>query len=233
MEMVANPAVLPVPKIEDDFYDWYARHEEKKRLARERSHDLIFIGDSITHLFEGDANWPGRGEKVWKERYGHRNALNLGYGFDRTQNVLWRLDHGEFAGQRPGLVVLLIGTNNLSETPNHRAIAPAWVAEGIEAICERIWAMTPETHILLMGVLPRDVATSPHRESVRQINERLERYAAGRPRATYLDIGRRFLQPDGTICRELMDDLVHPTEAGYQLWADAIESLVRKHLGEE
>jgi lysophospholipase L1-like esterase len=232
-ETLANPAVVPLPKIEDDFYDWYARHELKTQLAVAGHYDLIFIGDSITHLFEGDANWPGRGEKVWAEFYGRRKALNLGYGWDRTQNVLWRLAHGEFSNQRPRLVVLLIGTNNLSETPNHRAISPACIAEGIRAVCDQIWNISPATHILLMGVLPRDVAQSPHRESVRQINRHLEHFAAGRPQTTFLDIGQRFLSPDGDIQRDLMDDLVHPTESGHRLWAAAIEPLVRHHLGED
>ena len=78
---------IPVPKIEDDCYDWYARHEHLKKRCREDKFDIVFIGDSITHFWEGDPN-ADHGSEVWKEYYGRRRVFNIGYGFDRTQNVL-------------------------------------------------------------------------------------------------------------------------------------------------
>jgi hypothetical protein len=90
VQRTGNTAAIPVQKLEEDFYDWYVRHSAKCREAACANHDLVFIGDSITHLFEGDPNVPNRGERVWEAHYGNRNALNLGFGWDRTQNVLWR-----------------------------------------------------------------------------------------------------------------------------------------------
>jgi len=113
-EAHGNSATIATPVLEHDFYDWHERHRAKCLECERNNHDLVFIGDSITHLFEGDPAVPGRGERVWARYYGQRRALNLGFGWDRTQNVLWRLAHGEFAGQRPRLVVILIGTNNLT-----------------------------------------------------------------------------------------------------------------------
>ena len=104
-----NTAIRPVMKIEDDCYDWYERHAEKCRQVESNRYELVFIGDSITHFWE-----ELRGPEIWKKYYSARKVLNIGYGWDRTQNVLWRLNNGEFKNQRPKQVVLNIGTNNLT-----------------------------------------------------------------------------------------------------------------------
>ncbi len=225
-----HAAVVPVPRLENDFYDWDARHAAKCRAAAAGNHDLVFIGDSITHLFEGDPAWPGRGEQVWAEFYGHHKVLNLGYGWDRTQNVLWRLAHGEFANQAPRLVVLLIGTNNLAGTPNCIASTPEQTVEGIQMVCTTIAAAAPVAHILLMAVLPRGTPQEQARPDIRRINQQLEAFARAATQMTYLDIGPRFLDPSGNIPLALMDDLCHPTAAGYRIWAQAIEPIVRRHV---
>ena len=228
---VENTAVIPKPKLEGDFYDWYVRHNSKCRLAAAGNHDLVFIGDSITHLFEGDPNIPGRGECVWQEYYGNRRALNLGFGWDRTQNVLWRLAHGEFAGQTPHLVVLLIGTNNLTGTSNARTNSPTEIVAGIQAVCGQLLAMSPKSRILLMGIFPRGATDNPLRDSVREINSLLKHDAERHPSIRFLDIGDRFLSVDGTIAVEIMSDGVHLTEKGYRIWAEAIEPVVLDAVG--
>lgn len=100
-------------------------------LQRKNSYDIVFIGDSITH-FWADEDGVTHGVEVWREYYGRRRVLNLGFGFDRTQNVLWRLEHGELDGQCPKLVVLNIGTNQFSATPNYPCDTSADAAEGIK-----------------------------------------------------------------------------------------------------
>lgn len=223
-----NTATVPVPKLEEDFYDWYARHEAKRREAAARSHDLVFIGDSITHFLEGHHGFPGRGERLWAALYAGRNALNLGFGWDRTQNVLWRLEHGEFEGQRPRLTVVLIGTNNLTGTVNAPTNSPAEIAEGVMAVCSRVADAAPAGRILLMGLFPRGPAADPLRAAIRATNALLAAEAARRDRRmTFLDIGDRFLGPSGEIPQELMNDGVHPTEAGYRIWTTALEPIIR------
>jgi beta-glucosidase len=50
-------------------------------------------------------------------------------------------------------------------------------------------------------------------------------------RVTFLDINARLLEPDGTLSREIMPDLLHPKEKGYQIWAEAMEPFVAGILG--
>lgn len=226
-----SAATVPVPKLENDFYDWYARHAAKAQAVAAGPHDLVFIGDSITHLFEGDPALPGRGEKLWTAFYGARRPLNLGFGWDRTQNVLWRLDHGEFAGQTPRLVVLLIGTNNLTGSANAPTNSPIEILAGIRAVCQRLHATSPASRILVMGVFPRSTPEDPLRQRIRELNALLRAETTTWPRVLFADIGERFLSADGTIPTALMNDRVHPTEAGYRIWADAIEPIVAGALG--
>ncbi len=225
-----NSAVIPAPKIENDFYDWHVRHESKCAAARAKSHDIVFIGDSITHLFEGHPNWPDNGSAVWREFYGRRKALNLGYGWDRTQNVLWRLQNGEFAGQAPKLAVLLIGTNNINGTEKAKANTPEETAEGVKAVCKLISALSPATHILNIGVFPRHAASSPCRSEIKRINALLKGYASRSRNVEFIDFGDLFLNPKGEVRKELMPDTTHPGERGYRLWAETIEPIVAGHL---
>ena len=43
-----------------------------------------------------------------------------------------------------------------------------------------------------------------------------------------LDIGPKMLAPDGTLPKEIANDFCHPTEKGYQIWADEIRRFVDK-----
>jgi len=223
-----NNAVVPVPKLENDCYDWYARHKEVLKVKDAANPEIVLIGDSITHFWGGEPAGPFKnGPKAWEDVFGKRRVLNLGFGWDRTQNVLWRLDNGEFDGLRPKFVVLNIGTNNFSGTRNARANTPAEVAEGIKAICARISAKSAGTRIILMGVFPR--GASPRdgfRPKITALNELLAALAREKG-LTFLDIGARMLEPDGTLSREIMKDSVHPTEKGYALWASALKDVLK------
>jgi lysophospholipase L1-like esterase len=42
----------------------------------------------------------------------------------------------------------------------------------------------------------------------------------------FMDIGSKLLGPDGTLSRDIMPDLLHPNEKGYQIWADAMEGIL-------
>jgi lysophospholipase L1-like esterase len=193
---------------------WVKMHEAFLRRAKQRPVDLLFLGDSITQ------GWSNRGPHgpgaVWDRYYGPRHAANFGIGGDRTQHVLWRLEHGEIDGIKPGVVVLLIGTNNV------HANTPAEIAEGITAIVKTLRAKLPETRVLLLGVFPRGPKDDVVRARIQAINARIARLDDGKT-VKYLDIGARFLEPDGTLSREIMPDLLRLSPRGYRIWADAIE----------
>lgn len=229
-----NTAVIPVPKLEEDSYNWYDRHAEVLRIKDSINPEIVLIGNSITHFWgglpalknaDGSLRQPN-GPKAWASVFGNRAVLNLGFGWDRTQNVLWRLDHGELDGLHPRKVVLLIGTNNTSETPHARMNNPDEIVAGIREICLRVRSKTPGAEIIVMAILPREERPDhPRRILINQINQRLQSFAVAN-QLRYLDIGAALLEPDGTLSRRIAMDFCHPTELGYQIWADALRPLL-------
>lgn len=200
----ANPAAVAVPR-----QPWIDQSNGFNAISKKGGINVVFLGDSIT---EG---WRGHGREVWAKRYGPLKAANFGIGGDRTQHVLWRLQNGNLDGITPKVVVLMIGTNNTS-----RDSAPQ-IAEGITAIVNEIRTRTPSTKILLLGVFPR--GDKDARVKIGQINEIIAKLDDGKT-VFFLDIGPKFLQPDGALTREIMPDLLHLSPAGYQIWADAIQA---------
>ena len=145
-------------------------------------------------------------------------------------NARWRLANGEFHGQTPRLAVVNIGTNNLTSTPNYQENSAEEIVEGILAVCDEIHSRSPETHILVMAIFPRDKAGSPLRARVDELNAKLKAAIPARAFCEMVDIGGKFLDANGEIPLEIMPDLVHPSGEGYRIWAGAIESIVRRHL---
>ncbi len=201
---------------------WKPRHEQKLKDIKARPIDLVFIGDSIT---EG---WEKSGVPVWDKYYAKRNAIALGYGGDRTENVLWRLQHGEVDGISPKLVVMMIGTNNTG----HRHENPELTAKGIRKLLDELNTRLPNSKILLVGIFPRDRVPGT---LLRSINEDVNKIIAGfadNKKVFYTDIGAKFLDDQGQLSIDIMPDLLHPNEQGYEIWASAIEPQVRQLMGE-
>ena len=225
----APPASTLVPLTQDrDYpsYDWASRFAAAKTVVRAQKPDLVFLGDSITHAFGGQpSDWAARGGESWQKFYAKRNAVNLGCGWERTENVLWRLDHGILDGASPKVVVLMIGTNNLDlNTPDE-------IADGVKAIIARLNARLPQTKILLLAIFPRSQKPDARRAKLAEINALLAKFG-GENNVTWLDIGAKFLQPDGTISAEMMNDFLHPTAKGYAIWAEAMEPTLARLLGD-
>ena len=223
-----NNALVPRSKIERDGYDWWKRHAAVLQWVNSgKKADVILIGDSITHFWGGEPKAKlRRGIQAWDSLFANHTALNLGFGWDRIQNVLWRIDHGELANQQPRLFVVHIGTNNLAGTANARASTPREIAEGIATVCDRLHAHAPKARIVLMNVFPRG-RTPDHRyrTAIAAINQGIAPLAE-RPYVDLLDLTPRLLDANGHIPKSLMPDGLHPNAAGYQVWADALKPFV-------
>jgi lysophospholipase L1-like esterase len=218
-----NTALLPVPKLEEAGYDWQKRHEQILALNKTAKPKVVLIGDSITHFWGGEPEGHiVNGADSWQAHFG-ADALNLGFAWDRTQNVLWRLDHGEFDSIRPATAILNIGMCNLIATENARANTPAEIAEAILAICNKIRSKSFQTRIVVMGVFPRgNEATGEMREPTKALNALLAKTFRDKAGILFLDIGPQLLEKNGSLSKALMVDDTHPNNQGYELWATAL-----------
>jgi beta-glucosidase len=204
---------------------WLPRHQQKledkrKLVAAGTPPEIVFIGDSITQ------GWETAGSDVWQRHYAGYHALALGFGGDRTENVLWRLQHGEIDGIAPKVAVLMIGTNNTGQ----RGENPETTAAGVRRVLDEIHARLPATRILLLAVFPRGEKPD---DFLRGLNDRVNRiianYADGRS-VHFLDIGAALLNPDGTLSRDVMPDLLHPNAQGYAIWQRAMDPVLQRLL---
>lgn len=218
-------SIVPARQTDDFAKDWwFARHQQKitERLALESPIDLVFLGDSITHAWEYTA------PKIWQKYYGDRNALNLGFDGDRTENLLWRIQNGELEGLSPKLFVLLIGTNNTG----HRQESSEDTALGVKAILDELQTRLPATKILLMAIFPRSkTPTQRLRKLVDGSNQLIKQYADEKC-IFWMDINHLFIDAQGILDEAIMPDLLHPIAAQYEVWAAAIEATVKRLLAE-
>jgi len=181
----------------------------------------LMVGDSITHNFESV------GKQVWEKSFAPRNAINLGFGGDRTNHVLWRLDHLPKRKESPKAAVVMIGTNNIcwgSDQPREAAL-------GVQAIAKKLHMDYPDMKILVLGVFPRRRKLDhPHRKQVMELNAALPGLLTTIPNVSFKDIGDQFLDENGFLSEEMMPDTTHPSEKGHQVWAAAIEANLKEML---
>ncbi|MBI3879032.1 MAG: GDSL family lipase [Verrucomicrobia bacterium] len=217
----ANTAIEPAPRDPK----WVARHEGFVAEAKQGGIDVLFLGDSITD------GWRTKGKATWDKHFAPLKAANFGISGDRTQHVLWRLRNGEAEGYKPKAVVLMIGTNNSGKekATGEPRNTTAEIIEGVTTVVKELRMKFPDAKILFLAVFPRGEKDSPQRLQLAEVNKSLAKLHDGK-HVHFLDIGKKFLEADGTLPKEIMPDLLHPNEKGYEIWADAIEQPLKKLL---
>jgi lysophospholipase L1-like esterase len=191
-------------------------HQRFLKRIQEGPVGLLFLGDSITDF------WPRTGEFSWL-KFAPYNPADFGISADRTQNLLWRILNGELDGISPKAAVIMIGTNNVNSD------SPEATADGIKKIVETVRQKRPNTKILLLGIFPRDAATSESRKKNEAVNAIISKLDDGKM-IHYLDISSAFLDPQGEISTDIMPDRLHPNANGYELWYNAMMPELNKLL---
>jgi lysophospholipase L1-like esterase len=204
---------------------FFELHEKFLARAKAGPIGVLFLGDSIT---EG---W-NKAPHIWEHYYGKLEPANFGIGGDQTQHVIWRIENGELDGIHPKLVVFMLGTNN---TAAHSA---EQIAAADRKIIGLLRTRLPEAKVLVLAVFPRgprknrDGTPDPwekRMDVIKAVNADLAKLDDGKT-IRFLDINARFLGNDGTIPNIIMPDQLHPNAAGYQLWAEAMDPLLKEML---
>jgi len=210
---------IPVEQYRDG-YDWISRHKKVKEDIQQNSPENLIIGNSIIHYFGGTPAYNvSRGNAAWNKYVKPLKVQNAGFGWDRIENVLWRVYHGEFDDFNGRNIVLMIGTNNLSANSNDSEIV-----EGLQFLIQVIKERKPKVNIIMVGILPR----MKMEEHVSVINKKIKEMAV-KNHIAYVDFGKDFLGGNKVNAKLFLSDGLHPNADGYDvLGRDLMKLLVSK-----
>jgi hypothetical protein len=198
-----------MPQNRDAQYNWQSRHAAILELNRTSPPPNLILGNSIVHFWGGLPAGPfANGADSWNKWMEPHGVRNMGFGWDRIENVLWRVRHGELDGYAAKHVLVMIGTNNLSINTDSEIVA------GLSNLITEIRRRQPQSKIILSGLLPR-----------RKMEQRiavLNLQIAQIKDITYIDPGKILLRPDGTIDESQFIDGLHPNTEGYRRLAPLI-----------
>ncbi len=195
-----------------------AKHGEIAAL-KGKTVDLVMLGDSITHF------WEERNLKGWLEFASGRTALNLGYSGDRTQQVIWRIEHGELDGYSAKVVAIMIGTNNNSRDKTN----PEDVAAAVKKIVGLVREKQPQAKIILHAIFPRGNSAESKHAPKRARNDATNAILKAFAQETgivWLDLTDKLTDSTGWVPKDVMRDELHPTAKGYEIWRAALEPLL-------
>lgn len=199
-------------------------HQQLLEKAKHGRIDVYFEGDSIVRRW-GATDYPQLLAN-WRENFFGWNVADFGWGADKTENILWRLENGELGGINPEVIVLLAGTNNVGA-----GATAAEVTAGLQAIVASMRAKAPGATIILTAVFPRNDKMT-YMPVIDEVNANLAGLADGK-KLRLLNINDKLADAHGVLFEGVLNagDKLHPTVKGYQIWADALKPIFTELLG--
>ena len=186
--------------------------EKINEAVKTQPYQVLFFGDSLTERFD---------EGVWRQHMAPRRVLNAGVSGDRTEHLLWRLQHGNLAGPPPEAVLVLIGTNDVGA-----GRTPEDIAEGIRANLLYLRRHRPDARIGLLGLWPRDEwPEARFRRAAVAVNQLIRKCADNRA-ILYADIGGVLLDAAGRLDPAISPDHLHFTGSGYIRLVPRLDRLI-------
>jgi lysophospholipase L1-like esterase len=206
------PGVGPVRR-----YDWFINLWKKKhaewapRVAQDKG-KVVFLGDSITQ---------GWGEDFKNMLPGIR-AANRGISGDTTRGMLYRLAD-DVIKLEPQAVVMLMGTNDLEEKAE-----PEMVRDNVKLILEELKKHNAKMPIVVCKVFPSSASKARPAEKIKRINALLAELVSSNSQVTVVDTWELFADEKGDARAVEFPDLLHPNDAGYAKWAQALRPVLSK-----
>ena len=207
-ELVTEQAVTQ----QRDAYNWKARHAEILSSVKERTPKVVVLGNSIMHQWGGveSANYPCmRGADSWDKAVDGKDVINMGAGYDKVENVLWRVHHGALDGYDAERVIIAIGVNNFNaqDENNERNIT-----EGIRTLIRAVKVRQPSAEIKICGIFPM----RSNVKEIKSINKRIKRVTKEEG-VTFGDPGELLLSSGSEIDPSLFQgDKLHLNADGYR-----------------
>jgi lysophospholipase L1-like esterase len=167
---------------------------------------LLFIGDSLIEYFD------------WQERFPMHAVYNMGIAGETVYDLYARIEVVFGQVDDPDLVFVMSGINNLAT--GSKNFIPSY-----RELVRKLKGHYVSSSIIVQSLLPVLFSWISNND-IRDMNIQLKKMAEEED-VLYLDIHSLFLGPGGAPVREyLLDDGVHISEKGYQIWAEEIEKLL-------
>ncbi len=167
----------------------------------------MFIGDSLTEYYD------------WEERFMEYEVLNLGISGERAEELLERLPHVISRVSNADYIFIMTGINNIAMEDFD--ILNAY--RGIIGIMKKSFEAST---IVVQSVLPVALYWIDN-GLIKGINSSLKDIS-GAYKVEYLDIYSLFtVQGDNANRLLLLEDGVHISDKGYEVWSSAIERYLR------
>ncbi len=168
--------------------------------------NILLLGDSLIEYFD------------WQERFPEHNVANRGIAGESVGGLLSRVVKIKEVVPAADMIFIMSGINNL-------AMDDLGFMEFYEGIIEKLTALYPEAKTYIHSLLPTAISYIPN-ESVCSVNDSL-RTLAKDSGVEYVDLYRRFTGTGGSLVREyLLEDGIHISRAGYDVWARVIEEII-------
>jgi len=199
------------------------QHDAFVKIANDGDFDILFLGDSITYLWnvgDGDVSgFPG-GKTVFDKHFANMKIANFGIPGDSTQGVLWRLQNGEGQGRKPKAVMLMIGTNNNGNSPEE-------IAEGVGADVLELRKDFPDAKILLLAIFPRGTGPNDSGRIKMETANKIIAKLDDQKHVFFMNINSKFLDADGGLIGFRPSDHLHPVPEGYEIWAASVAPVLK------
>jgi lysophospholipase L1-like esterase len=206
---------------EPNVYEWTERHNDVLMRNRTIDPQVVLIGNSITHYWAGEPSHPQhRGVKAWNKLFGKKRVTNMGFGWDRIENVTWRLYNDELDDCHPQDIFLMLGTNNIGLNTDSD------IADGVAWVVNLIRQKQPQARIHVELIYPR----RNREQKVADINKLISERVKTDDKTDIIDVSNALLLTDGSgkIDEKLFVDGLHPNEDGYLRIADVLKPYLKK-----
>lgn len=173
---------------------------------------IVFLGDS---LFE---QWD---KKIYTDFFSEFQPVNFGCTGYTTRDIIFFLEQTALHGLSPEVIILSIGTNN----SDHNYTTNETIEE-IAQIIDLLYQITPESEIILLGILPRGKILADRKRILNEhVNKKLQVAKFSKP-IHYADIGYLFVDINGLIPEDIMYDGLHLTPKAYFLLSEALSGFI-------
>lgn len=180
---------------------------------------VVFFGDSITDIWKLDDSFPGK-------RY-----VNRGIGGQTTSQMLVRFRQ-DVIDLLPKAVVVLAGTNDIAG--NSGPITNDDIEANLASMAEL--AKAHSVRMIFASILPvnnytpesQEFFASRPPERIRALNAWLKDYCAKND-LTYLDYFSAMVDDKGLLKRDLANDGLHPSQAGFAVMAPMAEKAIEQN----